>query len=225
MIPPSKQHEVLDRISRAAKSLDLIVAPVGSVYFLYRGEKTLLTKDVDAVILTSDLEPASMKDLEDLAQALGDGVPAADRASVSVSLMDSEGTIEVDLLRGKQGASKGFFPRALLKEAAERGSLTGNLLWFPIEYSIVLKADAAVDRRRRARTENPHQEENKNRAMAFAADVFTQTQAAQRRLGLQEDFFRDALRHVKAARRAEIADLLEAASSGQIKSVGLMKGE
>lgn len=109
-----------------------------------------------------------------------------------------------------------FFPRELLREAAQRASVEGNVLWYPREYVIVLKADAAVDRETRARAGGPYAERNRARAMSFRDDVISQVQAALQAGTLQSSFLKDALVHLKAARREEVATLLEFAGGGRL---------
>jgi hypothetical protein len=101
---------------------------VGSVDFLHQGRPSALTKDVDAVVLDSRREPASLEDLEALGRDLGDAETGMDKASVTVTIKGlAETPVTVDLVRGKEGSKRGFFPRSLLREAAGRGSIAGGI--------------------------------------------------------------------------------------------------
>jgi hypothetical protein len=72
MLDASEQERIFRLIAEAAQKRGLYVAPVGSLYFMFRGEPKLLTKDVDAVIHGKDLQPASIELLVEIGQELGE---------------------------------------------------------------------------------------------------------------------------------------------------------
>lgn len=198
----------LAQIAVAAAARGLVVAPVGSTYFLFRGRPTLMTKDVDAVVHAPSLSVASLEHLVALGRDLGEVEIGNDEATVRVIMQGQDGPTPVDLVRGKRARKDGFFPRTLLEEAARRGETQGGLLLYPIEYVLVLKADAAVDRASQSAGERRAQ--NAARAAAFRQDVFDQMGAAYASgSGLREDWLRDALMHVKESRQDGVAALLE----------------
>jgi hypothetical protein len=218
MLDPTDQAEVLEKILAVAKRMNLLVAPVGSVYFLYHGQPRLRTTDVDTVVLTDDGEPVSLEVLESFGRELGHIDSRSDGASVIVRPPETEtSAYEIDLLRGKEKTKRGFFPRALLREAAKRGRIEGNLIWFPIEYVIVLKADAAVDRKQRAANADEYSRDNAERAKVFEQDVFAQVQQALGRGMLKAQYIVDASRHLKESRRRRVLELIEAAAFGQLR--------
>ena len=146
----------------------------------------------------------------------------------------------VDLLRGKEGAKKSFLPRELLRRAATHGRREGNILWYPIEFVILLKADAAVDKQHRAESGGQFAEQNRQRADIFKQDVFSQVQSAFAErgaafgeapfgalpapAGLREDYLIEGLLCLKKARRLEVAALLEAASGGRLNLTHQVEG-
>lgn len=216
MLGPEAQEALLARLVEAAKRRGLMVAPVGSVFFLRRGRPTTMTKDLDAVVLDSSWEPAALEEVEALGRDLGEVETGMDRASVTVTVPGfAEGPVAIDLVRGKEGSKRGFFPRSLLREAARRGTTEEGIVWFPVEYVIVLKADAAVDRGHRSASAS-FGDRNRIRAQAFRDDVVTQVQAALERGQLRPDYLKDAVGHLKAARREEVARLLEFAAAGRL---------
>lgn len=218
MLDAVEQGRVLQRVASAAAERDLFVAPVGSLYFLFRGEAAVLTKDVDAVILGHDLRPVALDVLERLGRVLGDVEVAHDRASVKVTVPQAgEAPVVIDLLRGRAGGKGGFLNRDLLCAAAEKGERTANVILFPPEYVLMLKAEAAVDRAVRAQKADAHAQENAERAERFRHDVFTQVRAIEKKRGLDVRHLQDALALVKRNRRAPIAELFDAATGGRIR--------
>lgn len=218
MLNPEKQSDALREVEEKARAYGLLVAPVGSVYFLFRGAPTLRTKDIDAVLHTEGLEPASLEQLRAVGQALGTSTVGHDGSTVKVeieSVITDDGHAEADLIRGSERPR--FIPRSLLREAARRGRIEGAILWYPIEYVVVLKADAAIDRRLRARIENEYTQENRVRERAFTADVIVQVQDALSKDGLREDYLQDAVDHLKESRRGDAARLIEMASGGRLR--------
>ncbi|MFA5862614.1 MAG: hypothetical protein WDA16_13060, partial [Candidatus Thermoplasmatota archaeon] len=122
MLDPAEQERVLRMIARVAAERGLFVAPVGSLYFLFRGEAKVFTKDVDAVVHGKDLQPVSIEILEAIGKALGGVEIAHDKASVKVTIpQQDEKPIEIDLLRGRAGGKGGFLNRDLLAQGAQRG--------------------------------------------------------------------------------------------------------
>ena len=220
MLGPDGQQELLRRLAEAAARRGLLVAPVGSVFFLHRGRRSLLTKDLDAVVTTLDGEPVSLAELEAIARDLGPATTASDEATVTVAI-PGLAEAEVDLLRGKEGAKRGFLPRGLLREAAQRGTVEGSILWYPVEYVVVLKADAAVDRAQRAEKGGAFAEANLARARDFRNDVVAQVDEALERGALRPAYLADAVRHLKAKRRADVVRLLEFAAAGRFALEGL----
>lgn len=219
MLDPAEQERVLRMIARAAAERGLYVAPVGSLYFLFRGEAKILTKDVDAVVHGKDLQPVSIEILEDIGKSLGSVEIAHDKASVKVVIpQEGEKPIEIDLLRGRAGGKGGFLNRDLLAAGAKKGDrVEENIILYPPEYVVMLKAEAAIDRAKRAQTQNQFTEDNKDRAEQFRLDVITQLRAIERKSPLNVQHLQDALGLVKENRRAAIADLIDAATAGRVR--------
>ncbi len=216
MLDREAQAEILKRVVEAAARYGLVVAPVGSVFFLFQGKSSLSTKDVDVVVHLDDGNIAPLEVLMKVGNDLGDARPSDDRASVMVAMEAPRGSAKIDLLRGKEGAKKGFLPRGLLRLAGINGRREGNILWYPIEFVILLKADAAIDRQHRAESGGRNVEENRQRAEVFRQDVFSQVQAALAATGLRDDYLVEGLLCLKKIRRIEVASLLEAASGGRL---------
>lgn len=218
MLDEAAQRAAFQRVADAALRRGLLVAPVGSIYFLFQGEPKLMTKDVDAVVHDEDLQPVSVDVLRALGEELGEVQVSADKALVVVVIREEgEEPIQVDLLRGRAGAKGGFLNRGLLASGAARGTRTGNVILYPPEYVVVLKADAAVDRAKRAEKMDRHAAENARRAEAFRTDVITQVRALERHKPLDVATFRAALDLVKERRRAAVAELIEVATAGRIR--------
>lgn len=214
MLDPTEQGRILGRIATAAAEEGLLVAPIGSTFFLLHGLPRALTKDVDTVVHTADLEVVPMDVLERLGKRLGTTEIPEDQAGVVVNLPDLDATI--DLLRGKGAAKKGFLPRDLLRDAARDAVCDGHILWYPIEHVLVMKADAWADRWHRANVANEHQDANERRATIFRADVTSQLQHALLNDGLDTERLARAIGFLKKSRRGEIERLLFEASGGEI---------
>ncbi|MCA1813941.1 MAG: nucleotidyltransferase [Halobacteriales archaeon] len=212
------QRDVLRRIAEAAARHGLMVAPVGSVYFLLEGERSLRTKDVDVVVHDAKGSIASLDMVTTMAEDLGHAEVAHDKASVKVTIQKGGEDIEIDLLRGRPSAKGGFLPRELLEAAGEHAKREGAVLWYPYEYVLLLKAEAAVDRARRAEKQDAYTEDNRRRAEAFRADVKRQMDARLRTgHALRADLLEDGIRRLKENRRRDVAALLEAASGGKLR--------
>jgi hypothetical protein len=219
MLDPNEQTRVLRSIATAAAKRGLYVAPVGSLYFLFRGEAKLLTKDVDAVVHGKDLKPVDIEVLEEIGKELGGIEVAHDKASVKVLIpQDDEDPIEIDLLRGRAGGKGGFLNRDLLAQGAQRGErVEDNIILYPPEYVLMLKAEAAADRAQRAKAQNEFTQDNLDRAEQFRLDVFTQLRAIEKTSKLNVRHLQDALGLVKENRRAAIAEIIEAATGGRVR--------
>lgn len=218
MLDPNEQTRVLRSIAAAAKR-GLYVAPVGSLYFLFRGEAKLLTKDVDAVVHGKDLKPVDIEVLEEIGKEHGGIEVAHDKARVKVVIpQDDEDPIEIDLLCGRAGGKGGFLNRDLLAQGAQRGErVEDNIILYPPEYVLMLKAEAATDRTQRAKAQNEFTQDNLDRAEQFRLDVFTQLRAIEKTAKLNVQHLEDALGLVKENRRAAIAELIEAATGGRVR--------
>lgn len=217
MLDQAEQRRVFELIAEAVAKRGLYVAPVGSLYFMFRGEAKLMTKDVDAVVHGKDLQPVSAETLVEIGKELGEVEVAHDKASVAVTIKEAgREDIKIDLLRGRAGGKGGFLNRDLLASGAGRGERRDAVILYPPEYVIILKAEAAVDRAKRAETQNEYTEDNKRRAEIFRADVLAQVRAAEAKQPLNKEHFQEALRLVKENRRREIAELIRFATRGGI---------
>lgn len=217
MLDQNEQRRVFDLIAQAVAKRGLYVAPVGSLYFMFRGEPKLMTKDVDAVVHGKDFQPVSIETLVDIGQELGEVEVAHDKASVQVTIKEpGREDVLIDLLRGRAGGKGGFLNRDLLASGASEGERNDPVILYPPEYVIILKAEAAVDRAKRAETQNEYTADNKRRAEIFRADVVAQVRTLQAKQALSMKHFRDAIALVKENRRKDIADLLRSASGGAI---------
>ena len=208
----TEQRRVLDTIAQAAKEEGCLVAPVGSVYFLLAGTPRATTKDVDAVVHGEDLQLPSVDVLKRIAARLGPSSTTTDGAVVQVRSTTST-PAEIELIRGRSRGKGGFFPRELLVEAAKRAVREGNILLYPIEYVLVLKADGAVDREDRARRDTARAAEHERRANAFRSDVFSEVNAALLAGRLSHENLVSAMKHIKASRRDRVRQLLVAAGA------------
>lgn len=209
----SQQRVVLAAIARAAAEESHLVAPVGSSYFLLIGVPRLATKDVDAVVHATDFGPPSLDVLKRIAGRLkefGEISVTQDGAVVQVRSSE-ESPAEIELIRGRSATKGGFFPRELLVAAAKEATREGNVLLYPVEYVLVLKADAAVDREDRATRDAGRATEHERRANIFRADVMSGANSALLAGDLSAERIENAIRHLKKARRARVRGLLEAA--------------
>lgn len=209
---PREQQDLLTKVAGAALQEGCLVAPVGSVYFVIQGRPRPTTKDLDAVVFDADLEPASLSAVKRIAARLGTPVVTKDEAVVRVATPEA-GRPEVELIRGRASAKGGFFPRALLREAAQAAAKQGNVLVFPLEYVLVLKADAAIDREDRAKRDSARAAEHELRANAFRADVFAEVNRATLNASLDTRRLEHALVHLKAKRRERVRALFAAAGA------------
>lgn len=208
---PREQQELLSKVANAAREEGCLVAPVGSVYFVIQGRPRPTTKDLDAVVFDADREPASLAALKRIAERLGTAEVMKDEAVVRVA--GTTGRAEVELIRGREASKGGFFPRALLREAAQAARKEGNVLIFPLEYVLVLKADAAVDREDRAKRDTKRAAEHERRANAFRTDVFAEVNRATLDASLDTARLKRALAHLKEKRRERVRGLFVAAGA------------
>lgn len=208
----SEQRRVLERVAEAAKAEGCFVAPVGSVYFLLAGTPRATTKDVDAVVHDANLQPPSLVVLKRIAERLGKASTTQDGAVVKVRSSTSA-PAEIELIRGRSASKGGFFPRALLVEAAQHAKREGSILLYPVEYVLALKADAAVDREDRAQRDPVRAAEHERRANAFRSDVLSAVNAALLGKGLSATMLGSAIKHLKAKRRERVRQLLVAAGA------------
>lgn len=211
----NRQREMLAAILAAAREEDVLVAPVGSVYFLVAGTPRATTKDVDIVIHATNLQPPDMSVLRRIAARLERyGAPEATRDGAVLQLRtDAAATAEIELIRGRSGTKGGFFPRELLVTAAHEARRQGNLLIYPLEYILVLKADAAIDREARAKRDVARADQHARRAAAFQEDVMRETRAALAGEGLDATRLRKGLACLKENRRDAAERLLRAAGA------------
>jgi hypothetical protein len=204
---------MVDRVLSAAESERVLVAPVGTAYFLYRNVAGIVTKDVDLVIHGEGLEPVGLAVLKRIGETLGRTEISEDEALVRVTVGAGDDAEVIELLRGRARRSKGFLPRRLLEEAAHAAERRGRLLLYPLEYVLVLKADAAVDRQLRADRDSHRAEENVKRATAFRADVFNEVNRAMLQDGLDAARLQSAVSHLKKSRQEGVIRLLQAAGA------------
>lgn len=210
---PERQRSLVERVVTAAEAEDALVAPVGTVYFLYRDVARTATKDVDLVIHGDDLELVGLDVLKRIGKTLGVTEVSEDEALVRVTIGTGDQFDVIELLRGRARRSKGFLPRALLQEAARVAERRGRLLLYPLEYLLVLKADAAVDREERAGKDPEREAANRERATAFRADVFGEVNRAMLGGGLDAGRLRSAVSHLKKKRQDAVLRLLRAAGA------------
>lgn len=211
MLNADDQRRRLDAVVKAASAEGLLVAPVGSLYFLYHERGRIFTKDIDAVLHNKDLTPASLEALKRVATQLGSFEVSVDQAVVMVTTTSSSETPDIELIRGRSRAKGGFFPRSLLEEAATKGARDGNLVLYPLDYMLVLKADAVIDREERAKRDKKRAAEHLGRAKVFREDLFGEANRALLNEGLERKYVDAALRHLKQARREPVRALLVAA--------------
>lgn len=218
MIGAERQQAILDRLASAAKAVNLYVAPIGSGYYFLQQPSGLETKDFDAVIHSHDLAVAELDAVVGMAKSLGDFEVGGDRAVVTVYLDGPKGDPNanvVELIRGRPRRKGGFLPRPLLDEAGRQARRAGHVLWYPREFVLMMKADAAVDRQERAERGGEFVEANRRRAETFLADVFREVQANEAKLDPTR--LSQAWKLIKQKRRAKVAGLIESASAGRIR--------
>jgi hypothetical protein len=218
MIGQDRRKEILGRLEAAAKLAGLYVAPIGSSYYFLQQPSGLETKDFDAVIHADDLAVAELDAVVEMAKGLGVHEVSQDRAVVTVYLDGPKGDPNasmVELIRGRPRSNDGFLPRPLLKEAGRLARRSGRVLWYPTEFVLMMKADAAADRQERAEKGGRFFEENQRRAATFRADVFREVQANEAKIDTGR--LAKALALIKESRRVRVADLIASASAGRIK--------
>lgn len=206
------QQRLLGRITAAAEAEDCLVAPVGSVYFLLIGSPKQTTKDVDAVLHTRELQAPPLETVQRVAARLGEAQLTGDEAVVKVRTADSD-VPEIELIRGRRAAKGGFFPRDLLQDAAAHAQRRGNILLYPIEYIIVLKADGAVDREERAAKDPTRAEEHLRRSRDFAGEVIVEVNRALLAGTLDVRRLARAVSYLKKNRQDRIRALLAGAGA------------
>jgi hypothetical protein len=217
VIGRERQEEILGRLAEAAKQADLYIAPIGSGYYFLQQPAGLETKDFDAVVHAQDLAVAGVDAVVTMAKTLGEFEVSTDRAVITVYLDGPKGgsnTGMVELVRGRARGNAAFLPRPLLEAAGEGARRQGRILWYPPEFVLVMKADAAADRQARADTGGRFASENQRRAETFRADVFREVQSGT--VALDPAMLRKALSHIKKNRRANVSALIESASAGRI---------
>lgn len=216
----NEQQRWLDAVAAAADAEGCLVAPVGSAFFLFATPRAH-TKDVDVVVHDAGLEPAALPVLKRIAGRLGEAEVTTDDAVVRITPVGARAGESIELIRGRRRARGGFFPRALLREAAERAERRGALLLYPIEYVLVLKADAAIDREERAERDEAHADENRRRAAAFRADAFREVNRAMQEDGLDGALLASAVGHLKKKRQKGVSAMLSAAGAPHGPAGGL----
>lgn len=205
----TQQRAILDAVARAAKEEGCLVAPVGSVYFLLAGAPRMTTKDVDIVIHETGLQPPSLDVLKRIAARLekfGAANVTPDNAVVQIRA-SGDAPAEIELIRGRSDRKGGFFPRDLLIAAAKGAKREGNVLLYPVEYVLVLKADAAIDREDRAKRDTKRAEAHERRANIFRADVIAGIDAALREGSLSTSKLSTAVGFLKESRQARVRAL------------------
>lgn len=205
----SQQRAILEAVARAAKEEGCLVAPVGSVYFLLAGAPRMTTKDVDIVVHDDSLQPPSVEVLRRIAARLdkfGTAEPTQDNAVVQIRA-SGDAPAEIELIRGRSDRKGGFFPRDLLVAAAKEARREGNVLLYPVEYVLVLKADAAIDREDRAKRDTKRAEAHERRAIAFRADVISGIDTALRGGNLSTSTLSAAIGFLKESRQERVRAL------------------
>lgn len=213
MLGTDEQRRLMEAVAAAAGAEGCLAAPVGSLYFLLTAQAKTYTKDVDAVIHSGDLEPVDLDILKRIARRLGPYEITIDEAVVQIRTRKTADLPDVELIRGRSRAKGGFFPRALLAEAAKASKRQGNLLVYPLEYVLILKADAAIDRDERALRDTKRREEHRRRAEQFRADVFSEVNRALLSSGLNRKFLASGVAHLKRKRANAVVNLLKAAGA------------
>ena len=213
MLNEADQRSRLKLVADAAASEGCLVAPVGSVYFLLQGTGRQYTKDIDAVIHEASLEPAGSGVLRRIAERLGTAEVTVDEAVFNIRTESGLERPDIELIRGRSATKGGFFPRELLVKAARRARREGNVLIYPIEAVLVLKADAAIDREERAERDVARSVRHRERAAVFRADVFQEVNRALLAEGLRAELLLESLRLLKEKRRGRVQGLLAEAGA------------
>lgn len=217
MLDASDQRALVERLAIIAREEGCIVAPVGSVFYIFFGAERDMTKDLDAVVHDESLAVADTPTLERIAKRLGEVSVTRDGAVVAVKTRPGLAEPDLELVRGRRRRSGGFMPRKLLELAAARAERRDNLLLYPPEFILALKADAAVDREDRAKNDAARAEANRVRAEVFRSDVFKEVHRLQQTGEVDVKQLVDAIQLLKKNRQARVVKLLE--------STGLDLGE
>jgi hypothetical protein len=164
---------------------------------------------VDIVIHETGLQPPSLDVLKRIAARLekfGAANVTPDNAVVQIRA-SGDAPAEIELIRGRSDKKGGFFPRDLLVAAAKGAKREGNVLLYPVEYVLVLKADAAIDREDRAKRDTKRAEAHERRANIFRADVIAGIDAALREGSLSTSKLSTAVGFLKESRQARVRAL------------------
>lgn len=134
------------------------------------------TKDVDLVpfiVVDQKLKIPSTSVLVEFAQSLSDSVDVEkDQTNVTVLIPLEAGRVKVELIRGRNPASGGYFvTRRLLEACASISTRKGNLLELPAEGLAFLKAWAATDQDKLVEAKRDARGFHAARAAAFRLDV------------------------------------------------------
>jgi hypothetical protein len=134
------------------------------------------TKDVGLVaflVVAEGFQIPSASVLVELAKTLSDSVELRkDQTCVTLMLDLEEGRVKVELVRGRNPASGGFFvTRRVLEACAKMATPRGNLLELPGEGLAFLKAWAATDQDKLIESGRDANGFHRARAAAFRQDV------------------------------------------------------
>lgn len=151
--------------------------PIGALGMMQvLDEPAQRTKDVDLVpflLVDQKLKIPSTNVLLEFAKTLSDSVEVKkDQTNVTVLLPLEAGRVKVELIRGRNPASGGYFvTRRVLEACASISTAKGNVLELPPEGLAVLKAWAATDQDKLIEAKRDPRGFHAARAAAFRQDV------------------------------------------------------
>ena len=156
-----------------------LVMPIGALGMMnVIDDVAQRTKDVDLVpflVVDQKLKIPPTKALVEFANTLSDSVTVQkDQTNVTVLVPLEAGKVKVELIRGRNPASGGYFvTRRVLEACASISLRKGNVLELPAEGMAFLKAWAATDQDKLVAAKRDPRGFHAARAAAFRQDVST----------------------------------------------------
>lgn len=153
------------------------IMPIGALGMMQiLADPAQRTKDVDLVpllVVDQKLRIPSTAEVVELARTLSDSVKVEkDQTHVTVLLTLEAGRVKVELVRGRNPASGGYFvTRRVLETCASVSDARGTVLGLPPEGMAFLKAWAATDQEKLIEAKRDPRGFHAARAAAFRQDV------------------------------------------------------
>lgn len=169
-------QQAIQRIVNALPS-SWLVMPIGGIAVdpsIRQAGAT--TKDVDLVLVLTEGDRVHIPTAEQIVRALDRVLPGLeprrDQTSILGFLRLEQGTVKVELIRGRRAGAGGYFvARTVLLKAASIGRRKGRIIRLPIEALAFLKAWAATDQDKLIKNDKDARGYHESRAAAFRRDV------------------------------------------------------